>query len=275
MAVGSPFRLGRLFGIPIRVHWTFLLLLGYLLLFGGGLGAVALVLCVFGCVVLHELGHSLVARRFGIGVSDITLLPFGGVARLDSMSWRPGEEFWIAIAGPLVNVGLAALFLPLALAAGAGQVVLGLDLLGSLAVLFSVLLAINVGLAVFNLVPAFPMDGGRILRAWLAKRRGMLAGTTQAATVGRWVALAMAVAGLLLPRPMLLVIALFVYVSGKQEETAVREMHARRPVLAWHPAGGWRYTLAPEPEPVRLRRLTPHELRELLVRAFGESYHRP
>src|SRR6266446_5240096 len=108
-------KLGTAFGIGIYVHWTFLLLPLYLVFSGGGPGhgpavayILALIAAVFGCVVLHELGHALTARRFGIGTRDITLYPIGGVARLERMSERPWEEFWIAVAGPAVNVGIAA-----------------------------------------------------------------------------------------------------------------------------------------------------------------------
>src|SRR5262245_59015999 len=108
--------LGKAFGINIYVHWSFVLLLGFVVLSGWNQAGIAsagydaaLVLSLFGCVVLHELGHALMARRFGIGTRDITLYPIGGIARLERMSERPWEEFWIAIAGPAVNVAIAIL----------------------------------------------------------------------------------------------------------------------------------------------------------------------
>ena len=209
--MGWTFGLGSVLGIRIRVHWLFMVLLGYLLLFGGGPAAVVMVCGVFVFVVLHELGHSLVARIYGIRVRDITLLPIGGMARLEGMAPTPKAEFWIALAGPLVNVVLAAIFLPLALLVNAGGLALGWDVFGSFAEFLGVLFAINLALAVFNLLPGFPMDGGRILRAYLARRVGMLEATRKAVRVGRWVAALMAIAGVIWLRPMLLFIALFIY----------------------------------------------------------------
>jgi len=235
------FELGRIFGIRVRVHWLFVALLGFLLLFGGGLSSVVMIVSVFGFVVLHELGHSLVARYHGLGVRDITLLPIGGVARLEGPMPSPKAELRIAIAGPLVNLVLALLLLPLAVVAGTGGLALRLDVLGSLGMFLAALVSVNVGLALFNLLPAFPMDGGRVLRAYLAGRCGMLEGTRRAAHVGRWVAIFMAVAGVVLVRPMLIFIALFVYFAGRQEEMAVRIRQARAPTLEFDPFQGWRY----------------------------------
>jgi len=237
----SSFELGRIFGIRVRIHWLFIALLVYLLLFGGGLASVVLVTCVFGFVVLHELGHSLVARHYGVGVRDITLLPIGGVARLEGMAPSPRAELLIAIAGPLVNIAFALVLFPLAVLAGAGQVMLGANVLGSLAFLLSALVSINLGLALFNLLPAFPMDGGRILRAWLTRRYGMVEATRKAARVGRWMAALMAVAGVVFLRPMLLLIAVFVYFAGSREEMAVRLRHAQAPTLEFDPLVGWHY----------------------------------
>ncbi|MFP4058197.1 MAG: site-2 protease family protein [Candidatus Brocadiia bacterium] len=255
----GSFKLGQLFGIRIRVHWLFLVLLGYFLLFGGGLSAAVLLICVFACVVLHELGHSLVARRYGVGVRDITLLPIGGVAQLESLPEDPRAELRIAAAGPAVNLALAALFLLLAAATGAGQVVLGVDALGSLAAFLGTLLAINVSLAAFNLLPGFPMDGGRLLRAWLARRMGMVRATALAARVGRWMAFAMGLVGLALLHPILIFIAVFIYLAGTQEEAAVRMRHRGVRSVELNPFYGLRIREG-DGEP---RALTSRELDEL------------
>ena len=213
-------RLGSLAGISIYVHATFVLLLAWiafshisaghgLVMAGQGL---LLIGSVFGVVVLHELGHALVARRFGIATRDITLYPIGGIARLERMPERPGQELLVAVAGPAVN-GVLALVIYLGLRVadlGGGD---PLTIGGSLAVQ---LLWINVSLALFNLVPAFPMDGGRILRAALAFRMDRARATAVAARVGRGIAVVMGIAGLLWS-PMLAVIALFVWMSAGQE----------------------------------------------------------
>jgi Zn-dependent protease/CBS domain-containing protein len=212
-------RLGSLAGISIYVHATFALLLAWiafshisaghdLAIAGQGL---LLIGSVFGVVVLHELGHALVARRFGIATRDITLYPIGGIARLERMPERPSQELLVAAAGPAVNGVLAlVIYLGLRVAALGGD---PLTIGGSLAVQ---LLWINVSLALFNLVPAFPMDGGRILRAALALRMDRARATAVAARVGRGIAVVMGLAGLLWS-PMLVVIALFVWMGAGQE----------------------------------------------------------
>ncbi len=175
--MSRSWRLGTAFGIGIYVHWTFLLVPLYVLLTAstsGGADSVlfplTFVAALFGCVVLHELGHALMARRFGIGTHDITLLPIGGVARLERMSEKPWEEFWIAIAGPAVNVVIAAA-LALGLYLAPGWAVYE----SALVQLAGYLLTANIMLVVFNLIPAFPMDGGRVFRAvltpWLGRLR--------------------------------------------------------------------------------------------------------
>src|SRR5579864_2654171 len=148
-------KIGRVAGIDLYLHPTFLLFLAFIgATYSGGLTAVALICAVFGCVVLHELGHALMARQFGIGTSDITLYPIGGVARLHRMPRAPGAELLIAIAGPIVNVLLALAFL----AIQAASDVWGLWPASSLPELFvSSLIAINLGLALLNMVPAFPL----------------------------------------------------------------------------------------------------------------------
>ncbi len=217
-------RLGRIAGIEIKMHLLFLLLVAWVgldgLLGGGATGALMGVVYLgflFGFVVLHELGHSLVAQRLGYRVRDITLLPFGGAARMESQPSRPGHEILIALSGPAVNVALALLLLPLVIAAVPLSVWSPAP-----AALAGILFFMNAMLAGFNLLPAFPMDGGRVLRGILALRRDRLVATRIAAKVGRVIAVLMAVAGVLYPPMFMLVfIALFVWFAGKAEENAV------------------------------------------------------
>jgi Zn-dependent protease len=225
-------KLGSAFGIGIYVHWSFLLL-PLFIAFQGWLHAGAalvpflllLTLCLFGCVVLHELGHALMARFFGINTRDITLYPIGGVARLERMSEVPLEEMCIALAGPAVNVVIATLlFVPSVLLLPWG----GLfepTLLG----LANWLCLLNLFLALFNLIPAFPMDGGRVLRALLAMGLGQLRATEIAAPVGTAVAL---LAGgywfLHSWNPFVIVLIGFVMLAGRQELAALRYREAQR-----------------------------------------------
>ncbi len=214
--------LGRLFGIEIRVHATFIVLLAWVALshltHGQGVtvavAGVAYVVGVFAIIVLHELGHALTARRFGITTRDITLLPIGGVSRLERMPTKPSEELLVALAGPAVNIALAALLYIALVAMGAAGDVTRPTFVGG--PLLAKLMWTNVGLAVFNLIPAFPMDGGRVLRAVLALRTDHLRATDVAAAVGQAVALAFGLVGLL-SNPFLVFIALFVWVGAHEE----------------------------------------------------------
>lgn len=222
--------LGHLLGIEVRVHATFLILLAWVaashVMAGHGLAeaasGVAFVVAVFAIIVLHELGHALTARRFGIGTRDITLLPIGGVARLERMPSKPSQEFLVAIAGPAVNVVLATLLLLSLLAMGA------MGDIGHMAVVGGPFLAklmwTNVALAVFNFIPAFPMDGGRVLRALLAMRMSYVRATDLAASIGQGVALLFGLVGLF-ANPFLVFIALFVWI-GAQGEARLAHVHA-------------------------------------------------
>jgi Zn-dependent protease len=220
------FRLGRFFGIPVNVHVTFLLLLA-VLAFGdlvrGGVGAAVAgtvwLLLVFGSVLLHEFGHALAARRFGIETRDVTLLPIGGLARLERMPATPRHELWIALAGPAVNLAIAALVAIWLVLTGQS---VGAPLGGTL---LSGLLAVNVGLLAFNMLPAFPMDGGRVLRALLGERLGQLRATEIAATVGRGMAVVFGLLGLI-ANPLLVLIAFFVWFGAGAELQAARARHA-------------------------------------------------
>lgn len=227
-------RIGSLAGIGLYVHATFLLLLAWIAIgeyqrsgsVTAALGGVVFVLAVFATVVLHELGHALAARRYGIATRDITLLPIGGVARLEHMPREPRQELVVALAGPAVNVAIAALLYPwLVLTAGIPTIESTALGDGFLDRSFAArLLAVNVWLVLFNLIPAFPMDGGRVLRALIAMRRGNYASATEtAARVGRFFALLFGVVGFfVLGNPFLILIALFVWLGAAAEASAVQ-----------------------------------------------------
>jgi len=213
-------RIGSLFGIRIELHVTFLLFLGWIAISQGLLSgsparaliSVLLFLLVFACVVLHELGHALMARRFGIRTRDIILLPIGGVARLQRMPDKPEQEIAIALAGPAVNVGIVVLLFVLRLVLQGGAVIEG--------GILDTLQLVNIVMIAFNLVPAFPMDGGRVLRALLALRMPHARATTIAANVGQAFALVFAVVGLF-SNHMLVFVALFVFLAASEERALV------------------------------------------------------
>ncbi|MFN3595771.1 MAG: site-2 protease family protein [Rubricoccaceae bacterium] len=238
-------RLGRFFGIDVFLHWTFVLLIvgafAFFLLGGRGvneaLGGVGLIAAVFACVVLHEYGHALMARRFGVPTKDITLYPIGGVARLQRLPEDPKQELLIALAGPAVNVVLAlAIYAWLALS---GTPLLApTGLLGPAGAFWSNLLWLNVVLVAFNMLPAFPMDGGRVLRALLAFRLDYARATRIAAGVGQGMAILFGLLAVMPPfNPFLLFIALFVYLGAQQEahaalmRAAVRGVPVREAML--------------------------------------------
>lgn len=214
---------------------TFPLLFAWIALNGFGRGAtartvlftLALTLAVFVIVVLHEGAHALTARRFGIRTRDITLLPIGGIARLERMPREPREELLITVAGPAVNVALAALLYGLLVVGGVSDIRPELEKAATAVTLTSAmaqLIAINVWLAVFNLLPAFPMDGGRALRAILVIRtRDYTRATVKAARVGRVFALIFALVGIFaLASPMLAIIAVFIWIAGTSEALSVQ-----------------------------------------------------
>lgn len=218
-------KIGSVAGIGLYLHWTFgLLLLGVpaLYLWQGhtprsALLGTGVMLAVFVCVILHELGHALTARRFSVPTRDITLYPLGGIARLERIPEEPMKEFWIALAGPAVNVGIAAGLA--ALIAGTGASFVPRALFGMAALGQNVpatLLWMNLALAGFNLLPAFPMDGGRVLRALLATRLSYVRATQIAANIGQGMALLFALLGLF-GNIVLIFIAIFVYLGARQE----------------------------------------------------------
>jgi Zn-dependent protease len=239
------------FGIPIRVHFTFVLILLYFAYQAAALGGHVLatlvfVLAVFGCVVLHELGHALMARAFGVGTREIVLYPIGGVARLDSIPTGV-PELLIALAGPVVNLVIAPLCLASMVLLGLPFAVENLGLVRSHGDVLPNLLVANLVLFAFNLIPAFPMDGGRVLRAllslWVADDRA----TAIAAAVGQAMAVALGALGLLAWQPMLLFVALFVFLGAGQEASFFR----RRAVVLGRSAR--------EAMVVRFETLAPHD----------------
>ncbi|MHA1157203.1 MAG: site-2 protease family protein [Alphaproteobacteria bacterium] len=218
--------LGKIAGSDVRVHLTFLILLawiGIVQYIAGGAAAAAgsllFIIAVFACVLAHEFGHALAARRYGIVTPDITLLPIGGLARLSRIPENPTEEIVIAIAGPLVNVVIAAVLI---LVAG-GQV----DPMAVIAIetmepgFVAMLAGVNIILVVFNLIPAFPMDGGRVLRAVLALRLGRRRATEIAARIGQALAFAFCFYGLVSGNPVLVFVGIFVFLAAAAEAGSV------------------------------------------------------
>jgi Zn-dependent protease len=216
--------LGKIAGIELKVHATFVLLLVWVgwihwqegRSIAAAANGVLFILALFACIVLHELGHALTARRYGIRTRDIVLLPIGGVARLERIPEEPIRELLVAIAGPAVNVVIAAVLFVALSVTGSWQ---GLD---GLAIaegpFFERVLFANVAIVLFNLLPAFPMDGGRMLRAALAMHWDYLRATQVAATVGQGMALLFGLMGLLW-NPFLLFVALFVWIGAAQESS--------------------------------------------------------
>lgn len=228
-------KLGRVAGIPIYVHWTFAILIGWFLLagtmenqdLGQGLAEAGFVLALFGCVVLHELGHALTAKQFGVPTSDITLLPIGGVARLQRIPDKPVQELLVALAGPAVNL-VIVLVLWLVFGVSAPSTLDGREFVH--AGFWPKLLVVNIILALFNMLPAFPMDGGRVLRALLAMRLPYARATRLAASIGQFLAIGFGLIGLSGHAPLLLFIAIFVWIGAEAEARQVAERAALKGV---------------------------------------------
>jgi Zn-dependent protease/predicted transcriptional regulator len=223
--------IGRIAGIKLRVHATFLILLAWLALVDyrstgtvtGALLGISFTLALFASVLLHELGHALAGRRVGVPTRDITLLPIGGVARLEHIPDKPKQELGIALAGPAVTV-LIVLVLGLVLVLAGQPMILTPNAIarGNAGAFLAQLMWLNVTLLLFNLLPAFPMDGGRVLRSLLALHRDYLQATEIAVRVGRAFALLFGVVGLFV-NPFLMLIALFIWVSAAAESSALHE----------------------------------------------------
>ncbi len=223
-------RIGRLAGIGIYVHATFLLLILFIFFvnlhegksLATAVEGVLFILVIFGCIVLHELGHALTARHYGIRTRDITLLPIGGLARLERMPDVPIQELWVALAGPAVNAVIAGALYGFELLAGVHPELSSFRWTGGS--FLNKLMVVNFWLLAFNLIPAFPMDGGRVLRAILASRMEYTRATLTAARVGQGIAYLFGFVGLFTD-PFLLFIALFVWM-GAEQEAAMTQMHS-------------------------------------------------
>jgi stage IV sporulation protein FB len=231
--MGWSLPLGRIAGTDVRVHITFFLLLAWYGISAGiaggqeaALGSVAFLIAVFACVLAHEFGHVLMARRFGIRTRDVTLLPIGGLASMERMPSSSGQELLVALAGPAVNVAIALL-----LVAGLGVSVNAVDLtalqIWDMQSFLQRLAIVNIMLVLFNLLPAFPMDGGRVLRALLAMALPRAKATRIAATIGQVLAFGLGFLGLF-GNPLLLLVAFFVFMAAGQEAYAVELDEATR-----------------------------------------------
>lgn len=220
-------KIATITGIDVFIHATFLLIIGWVGLsywlqtgtLGGTLEGILFTLILFGCVVLHEFGHAITARRYGIKTRDITLYPIGGVARLERMPDKPIQEFWVALAGPAVNVVIAVLLLGWLIISDTLAPLAGVSMTSG--PFIERLLLVNVSLVLFNLIPAFPMDGGRVLRSLLAMRLEYTRATQIAATIGQGLALLLGLVGLF-SNPFLVFIAFFVWIGAGQEASMVQ-----------------------------------------------------
>jgi len=251
--LGWSINLFRIFGIQLALHGSFLLLLFYFGYTGwqeggpsGMVWSLALITLFFVCVVLHELGHSLTARRYGVRVPRILLLPIGGMAEFDRIPRQPSQELLITVAGPAVNFAIVALLLPFVWRGLLRNDVSEYSPMG----LIENLWYANLGMGIFNLLPVFPMDGGRIFRALLAIKLPYLRATYWAATVGRTLALAFAAAAAFyLKQPVTCILFLFIFWAGNAEHKYAlrRDEQERR----WGDlAGQWQPVGAMEAEPM-------------------------
>ncbi len=222
--MGWSFKIGKIAGIDIFIHITFFLLLAWIAFsyytqsqsIGFAVSGIIFIVVIFACVVLHELGHALMAKKYGIDTQDIILLPIGGVARLEKMPDKPNQELWVALAGPAVNIVIAAVLAGFLLMSN-GFTPLDQLATGTLTFVERVM-AVNIFLVLFNMIPAFPMDGGRVLRAVLAMRLSYAKATRYAAFLGQFIAVLFGVFGMLY-NPFLLLIAVFVWFGAAQESS--------------------------------------------------------
>jgi Zn-dependent protease/CBS domain-containing protein len=229
--------IGTVAGTVVRVHLTFLLFLAWIFAASYAQSGRAtawdsllFMVLLFLCVLLHEFGHIFTARAFGVTTPYVTLLPIGGVAQLDRIPEEPGQEFLIAIAGPLVNVAIAIILVGVF---GAELQAAASSVDNTAIPLVNRLAAVNLFIALFNMIPAFPMDGGRVLRAALAARLGYVRATGIAASIGQFVAFALGFIGLLV-NPILIFIAIFVYLAASSEAHMVALRAVSRGVPVSH-----------------------------------------
>ncbi len=231
--MGNSWQLGAFWGIPVKVHWTFgilILFVTYTAFTNGfklwqGVGFMLYTFVLFFCVILHEYGHALTARRFGVATRDIILSPIGGIARLENMPEKPLQEFFIAIAGPLVNLVIGSV-LALALYFGTGQLMpdFAFAKFDDPVEFARYVLWINLALFFFNLIPAFPMDGGRILRSLLAAKIGKVKATMIASNVGRLIAIIFVILGIFNAQLTLSLIGLFIFMMAGKEYDQTKVM---------------------------------------------------
>ncbi len=273
-------KLGKVFDINLAIHWTFLILIGWIFIqyyrqnndpYQALLG-VLFIIGIFVCVTLHELGHALTAKRFDIQTKGITLFPIGGIAQLERMPEKPGQELWVAFAGPLVNVGIAFLLWILLVLFNGIPTTVDVDTLqnlGGMGFWFNLFLA-NVILAVFNLIPAFPMDGGRVLRALLSYRFDRGKATRIAASIGQLLAIFFVFLGFI-GNIWLIFIGVFIYLGAGGEasfetsKSALEGYKVRDIIMRKYS------TLSPE-DPLRsaVSLLLDSQEKEFIVVSFGE-----
>lgn len=223
--------IGKIAGITVYLHWTFLILVAWIMMGTFQMGAdwidavwsLAFLATIFLCITLHEVGHALMARRFGIGTRDITLLPIGGLARMEALPEKPKEELLVALAGPAVNLIIALILFPVVRTVNTDLTLTHVGAANFIPALF----AVNVWLALFNLIPAFPMDGGRVFRALLAFKTGYVRATKSAAALGQVLAMVFVFAGFAL-NPFLIFIGLFIFLGAQAEAGMVETRYALR-----------------------------------------------
>lgn len=250
--MGWSFKIGRIFGIDMKVHFTFALILVWgAMNYGGSAGplyGVLVTLSLFTLVLLHELGHSMAARYYGIPTKDITLLPIGGVARLEKMPGKPIQELVVALAGPAVNVVIALFLLPVvAMFYFAQSTAFSFGSLAQPGVpgLLTFLLSANIMLVIFNMIPAFPLDGGRVFRATVALFTDYNKATKIAVQVGRVFAVGLGLFGIFTGQIFMALIAFFIFMAGGQEGQAVAVRSALKGVQARHALSGNSAALSP------------------------------
>ena len=235
----ASIKIAKVFGIPVLLHWSFLLLIAWAVYYGQTLGLNAQEMCwwtlfgvaVFVCILLHEFGHALAARHYGVETRDIVLFPIGGMARLDRLPEKPTQELLVALAGPLVNVLIATVLFPFFWFMTRPQLssrdIPNPDNLDdNFFLFFPLLLFLNLLLAIFNLIPAFPMDGGRILRALLSVRWGRLKATKVAVFIGHILAMSLIVLGIWFGRYVYFLIGLFISYTAMREYRWVKTEYA-------------------------------------------------